>query len=132
VTTRDAFLQIAGKHGAHATVNVEYGGPGIASLSINARKTPTCGACVGGHMGVIGADEVCITATTRNFKGRMGDPSSKLYMGSTSDRGRLGTDRLYHRSARIPELKGFHHEEHKGHEGIENHLIVRKHRAQEH
>jgi 3-isopropylmalate/(R)-2-methylmalate dehydratase large subunit len=43
---------------------------------------PTCGACGGGHMGVIGPDEVCITATTRNFKGRMGDPSSKVYMGS--------------------------------------------------
>ena len=227
VTTKDAFLQIAGRHGAHPTLNVEYGGPGIASLSINARKTlttmsaelsaefatfepdavlidwikvrstrefepvypdpdaqylarrevdlstleplvafpdsvvqnskpvreaadvkiqqayigscangtlddlelaasvvngrrvaagvrlivtpasqlvyrqalksgalekladagamiapPTCGACGGGHMGVIGPDEVCITATTRNFKGRMGDPSSKVYMGS--------------------------------------------------
>jgi 3-isopropylmalate/(R)-2-methylmalate dehydratase large subunit len=227
VTTKDAFLQIAGKHGAHATMNVEYGGPGMASLSMNARKTlttmsaelsaefatfepdarliewvrsrnpreftpvypdtdakyldvrevnlsaleplvaypdtvvqnsrpvkdaagtkidqayigscangtlddlelaasvvvgkrvaagvrfivtpasqlvyrealksgalekladagamiapPTCGACGGGHMGVIGPDEVCITATTRNFKGRMGDPSSKVFMGS--------------------------------------------------
>jgi 3-isopropylmalate/(R)-2-methylmalate dehydratase large subunit len=227
VTTKDAFLQIAGKHGAHATMNVEYGGPGMTSLSMNARKTlttmsaelsaefatfepdarliewvrsrnpreftpvypdtdakyldvrevnlsaleplvaypdtvvqnsrpvkdaagtkidqayigscangtlddlelaasvvagkrvapgvrfivtpasqlvyrealksgalekladagamiapPTCGACGGGHMGVIGPDEVCITATTRNFKGRMGDPSSKVFMGS--------------------------------------------------
>ena len=227
VTTKDAFLQIAGKHGDHATMNVEYGGPGIASLSINARKTlttmsaelsaefatfepddvlidwvrarskriraglsrcrceisrgaqdrsrraraargisrlgrselaagersgrhenrsgvhrlvrerharrsrarraqvvagrrvapgvrflvvpasqlvyrqaiksgameklvdagavigpPTCGACGGGHMGVIGPDETCITATTRNFKGRMGDPSSRVFMGS--------------------------------------------------
>jgi 3-isopropylmalate/(R)-2-methylmalate dehydratase large subunit len=227
ITTKDAFLQIAGKYGAHPTLNVEYGGPGIASLSINARKTlttmsaelsaefatfepdgllidwvrarsasafepvypdvdakylvrrdvdlrtlepliaypdtvvensrpvkdaagtkinqayigscangtlddlelaaqvvagrrvapgvrfivtpasqlvyrealksgaleklatagamiapPTCGACGGGHMGVIAKDEVCITATTRNFKGRMGDPSSKVYMGS--------------------------------------------------
>ena len=33
VTTKDAFLQIAGTHGAHATQNVEYGGPGIAGLS---------------------------------------------------------------------------------------------------
>jgi 3-isopropylmalate/(R)-2-methylmalate dehydratase large subunit len=227
VATKDAFLQIAGQYGAHATMNVEYGGPGMASLSINARKTlttmsaelsaefatfepddvlidwvrsrstrefepvypdadakyldvrqvdlskleplvaypdtvvqnsrpvkeaagqkidqayigscangtlddlelaaavvagkrvregvrfivtpasqlvyrqalksgalekltdagaiiapPTCGACGGGHMGVIGPGEVCITATTRNFKGRMGDPSSKVFMGS--------------------------------------------------
>jgi 3-isopropylmalate/(R)-2-methylmalate dehydratase large subunit len=43
---------------------------------------PTCGACGGGHMGVIGPDETCITATTRNFKGRMGDPSSRVFMGS--------------------------------------------------
>jgi 3-isopropylmalate/(R)-2-methylmalate dehydratase large subunit len=42
----------------------------------------TCGACVGGHMGVLGANEVCITASTRNFKGRMGDPSARIYMGS--------------------------------------------------
>jgi 3-isopropylmalate/(R)-2-methylmalate dehydratase large subunit len=43
---------------------------------------PTCGACGGGHMGVLAADEVCITSTTRNFKGRMGDPSSRVYMAS--------------------------------------------------
>jgi len=227
VTAKDAFLQIAGVHGAHTTQNVEYGGPGIANLSINARKTlttmsaelsaefatfepdpvmlewvrarnkgafepvyadkdaryadvrkvdlgaleplvalpdtvvnnsqpvnavagtridqayvgscangtlddlelaasvvkgrkvaagtrfivipasqtvyrdalksgavqtlvdagamiapPTCGACGGGHMGVLAAEEVCITSSTRNFKGRMGDPSSKVYMAS--------------------------------------------------
>ncbi len=227
VTAKDAFLQIAGVHGAHATMNVEYGGPGVAGLSINARKTitamsaelsaefatfeadaallewisarnpaplvpvrpdadakyhtvrtvdlsaleplvalpdsvvnnsqpvaktagtridqayigscangtqddielaarvvrgrriaagvrfivtpasqtvyrdtvasgaiqvlleagamiapPTCGACGGGHMGVLGPGEVCITSTTRNFKGRMGDPGSQVYMAS--------------------------------------------------
>jgi len=42
----------------------------------------TCGACGGGHMGVLGPNETCITATTRNFKGRMGDPSARIYMGS--------------------------------------------------
>jgi 3-isopropylmalate/(R)-2-methylmalate dehydratase large subunit len=42
----------------------------------------TCGACVGTHMGVLGPDEVCITASTRNFKGRMGDPSARIYMAS--------------------------------------------------
>ncbi|HUB97874.1 MAG TPA: aconitase/3-isopropylmalate dehydratase large subunit family protein [Stellaceae bacterium] len=42
----------------------------------------TCGACVGGHMGVLGPNEVCITASTRNFKGRMGDPSARIYMAS--------------------------------------------------
>ena len=227
VTMKDAFLQIAGQYGDHATMNVEYGGPGIANLSINARKTlttmsaelsaefatfepdevmlewvrarnpapfepvypdkdakyaavrkvdlskleplvafpdtvignsrpvaeaagtaidqafvgscangtindlalaakvlegrrvspkvrfivtpasqniyreaarlgiitklveagavvtpATCGACGGGHMGVLGPNETCITATTRNFKGRMGDPSARIFMGS--------------------------------------------------
>lgn len=42
----------------------------------------TCGACVGLHMGVLGPGEVCITASTRNFKGRMGDPSARIYMAS--------------------------------------------------
>jgi len=42
----------------------------------------TCGACVGGHMGVLGPGEVCITASTRNFKGRMGDPAARIYMAS--------------------------------------------------
>jgi 3-isopropylmalate/(R)-2-methylmalate dehydratase large subunit len=227
VTMKDAFLQIAGQYGDHATMNVEYGGSGIADLSINARKTlttmsaelsaefatfepdevmlqwvrarnpasfeavypdkdaryaavrrvelsgleplvafpdtvvensrpvaaaagtpidqafvgscangtlddlelvakvlkgrrvsskvrfivtpasqnvyreaarrgiittlveagavvtpATCGACGGGHMGVLGPNETCITATTRNFKGRMGDPSARIFMGS--------------------------------------------------
>jgi 3-isopropylmalate/(R)-2-methylmalate dehydratase large subunit len=229
VTTKDAFLQIAGKHGDHATQNVEFGGPALANLSISARKTlttmgaelsaefatfepdevmmewvrarnpkpfepvypdkdaryaavrevdlstleplvafpdsviensqpvaaaagtaidqafigscangtledlalaaqvlqgrrvsskvrfiitpgsqniyreaartgilstlvdagaivtpATCGACGGGHMGLLGPNETCITATTRNFKGRMGDPSAKIYMGSSA------------------------------------------------
>jgi 3-isopropylmalate/(R)-2-methylmalate dehydratase large subunit len=227
VTAKDAFLQIAGQYGDHATMNVEYGGPGIAGLSISARKTlttmsaelsaefatfepddamldwvrarnpapfepvypdldaryaavrridlaaleplvafpdtviensrpvvqaagtpidqafvgscangtlddlelvarvlegrrvspkvrfivtpasqhvyreaarrgfiativeagaivtpATCGACGGGHLGVLGPGETCITASTRNFKGRMGDPSARIFMGS--------------------------------------------------
>jgi 3-isopropylmalate/(R)-2-methylmalate dehydratase large subunit len=42
----------------------------------------TCGACFGGHMGLLADDEVCITASTRNFQGRMGSPSASIYMGS--------------------------------------------------
>jgi 3-isopropylmalate/(R)-2-methylmalate dehydratase large subunit len=42
----------------------------------------TCGACGGGHMGVVGPGETCITASTRNFKGRMGDPSARIFMAS--------------------------------------------------
>jgi 3-isopropylmalate/(R)-2-methylmalate dehydratase large subunit len=52
-------------------------------MEAGAVVTPaTCGACIGGHMGLLGPDEVCITASTRNFKGRMGDPSARIFMGS--------------------------------------------------
>jgi 3-isopropylmalate/(R)-2-methylmalate dehydratase large subunit len=44
----------------------------------------TCGACFGGHMGVLGPGEICLTSSTRNFKGRMGDPSARIYMASSA------------------------------------------------
>jgi 3-isopropylmalate/(R)-2-methylmalate dehydratase large subunit len=40
----------------------------------------TCGACYGGHMGLIGAGERCISTTTRNFQGRMGSPGSEVLL----------------------------------------------------
>lgn len=42
----------------------------------------TCGACFGYHMGVLGPGEVCLTASTRNFRGRMGSPDAEIYMAS--------------------------------------------------
>jgi 3-isopropylmalate/(R)-2-methylmalate dehydratase large subunit len=54
-----------------------------ALIEAGAVVTPaTCGACFGGHMGVLGPGETCITASTRNFKGRMGDPTARIYMAS--------------------------------------------------
>ena len=44
----------------------------------------TCGACYGGHMGLVGPGEVCITSSTRNFKGRMGSPEAKIYLASSA------------------------------------------------
>ncbi len=43
---------------------------------------PTCGPCLGGHMGVLGENEVAIATTNRNFRGRMGASSSKVYLAN--------------------------------------------------
>ena len=43
---------------------------------------PTCGACCGAHMGVLGKDEICISTTNRNFPGRMGHLESQTYLAS--------------------------------------------------
>lgn len=45
-------------------------------------STPTCGACLGGHMGILAAGERCISSTNRNFVGRMGSPESEVYLAS--------------------------------------------------
>ena len=45
-------------------------------------STPTCGPCLGGYMGILAHDEVAVTTTTRNFVGRMGDKTSKVYLAS--------------------------------------------------
>jgi len=43
-------------------------------------STPTCGPCLGGHMGVLAAGERALATTNRNFRGRMGHPDSEVYL----------------------------------------------------
>jgi 3-isopropylmalate/(R)-2-methylmalate dehydratase large subunit len=47
-------------------------------------SNPTCGACLGGYMGILGDNEVCISTTNRNFVGRMGSRSSKVYLSNSA------------------------------------------------
>lgn len=47
-------------------------------------SNPTCGACLGGYMGILGAGERCISTTNRNFVGRMGDRSSEVYLANSA------------------------------------------------
>ncbi len=45
-------------------------------------STPTCGPCLGGYMGILAAGERAVATTNRNFVGRMGDPTSEVYLAS--------------------------------------------------
>ncbi|MCL4557872.1 MAG: aconitase family protein, partial [Deltaproteobacteria bacterium] len=45
-------------------------------------STPTCGPCLGGHMGVLAPGERAVATTNRNFKGRMGDLNSEVYLAN--------------------------------------------------
>ncbi len=59
-------------------------------------STPTCGPCLGGHMGILAAGERAVATTNRNFVGRMGDPTSEVYLtgpavaAATAVLGRIG------------------------------------------
>jgi 3-isopropylmalate/(R)-2-methylmalate dehydratase large subunit len=61
--TRAGYTEILLEAGAHLT-------------------TPGCGACPGGHGGLLAPGEVCLSSTNRNFRGRMGSPEAEIYLGS--------------------------------------------------
>ncbi len=58
---------------------------GLAEIFVEAGavfSTSTCGPCLGGHMGILAAEEKAISTTNRNFVGRMGHPTSEVYLAS--------------------------------------------------
>jgi 3-isopropylmalate/(R)-2-methylmalate dehydratase large subunit len=58
---------------------------GLAEIFVEAGavfSTPTCGPCLGGHMGILAKGERAVSTTNRNFVGRMGHPESEVYLAS--------------------------------------------------
>jgi 3-isopropylmalate/(R)-2-methylmalate dehydratase large subunit len=58
---------------------------GLADIFLKAGgvfSTPSCGPCLGGHLGILGKGERAIATTNRNFKGRMGHPESEVYLSN--------------------------------------------------
>lgn len=92
---RQAAKILAGKHVAKHTrviitpathqVYLDAVREGLVETFLAAGATvtpPTCGACAGLHMGVLGSKEVCISTTNRNFRGRMGHVDSQVYLAN--------------------------------------------------
>jgi 3-isopropylmalate/(R)-2-methylmalate dehydratase large subunit len=72
---------------------------GLADIFVEAEavfSTPTCGPCLGGHMGILAKGEKALATTNRNFVGRMGHPESEVYLSNpavaaaTAVLGRIG------------------------------------------
>jgi 3-isopropylmalate/(R)-2-methylmalate dehydratase large subunit len=58
---------------------------GLLQIFIEAEaavSTPTCGPCLGGHMGILAPGESAVATTNRNFVGRMGHVESKVYLAN--------------------------------------------------
>lgn len=77
---------------------------GIIEILVKAGCTigpPTCGPCVGAHMGLLGPGEIALSTANRNFTGRMGDPTAKIFLASpataaaTAIEGRIADPRKY-------------------------------------
>jgi 3-isopropylmalate/(R)-2-methylmalate dehydratase large subunit len=86
--------KVLGKHSIHPEVRMiiipatqdvylKLINEGLAAQFVNAGAVispPTCGPCIGGHMGILGENEVGVYTTNRNFYGRNGAKSSKVYL----------------------------------------------------
>jgi 3-isopropylmalate/(R)-2-methylmalate dehydratase large subunit len=58
---------------------------GLVEIFVEANcsvSTPSCGPCLGGHLGVLAAGERCVSTSNRNFRGRMGHPDSEVYLAN--------------------------------------------------
>jgi 3-isopropylmalate/(R)-2-methylmalate dehydratase large subunit len=58
---------------------------GLIEVFLDAKaavSTPTCGPCLGGHMGILAKGERAVATTNRNFVGRMGHPESEVYLSN--------------------------------------------------
>ena len=70
---------------ATQTVYMQCIDEGLAKIFVEAGaivSTPTCGPCLGGHVGILAAGERAVSTTNRNFVGRMGHPTSEVYLAS--------------------------------------------------
>ncbi|HCX88943.1 MAG: 3-isopropylmalate dehydratase large subunit [Deltaproteobacteria bacterium CG12_big_fil_rev_8_21_14_0_65_43_10] len=73
-------------------------------------STPTCGPCLGGHMGVLARGERAVATTNRNFVGRMGDPESEVYLtnpaiaAASAVLGRIGSPEELQNPGEIDEI----------------------------
>jgi 3-isopropylmalate/(R)-2-methylmalate dehydratase large subunit len=70
---------------ATRTVYIEALQEGLIDIFVRAGAVvtnPTCGPCGGGHLGLLGQDEVCVSTSNRNFVGRMGHRTGRIYLAS--------------------------------------------------